>query len=85
MAAVVFILCMFTSLVCAVLLARSYRETRSRLLFWSAACFGMLAVNNAVLFLDLIVIRDVELNMVRSVTVLLALGLLAFGLIWESR
>jgi len=56
MAEVVYILCTATSILCAVLLFRSYRASRTRLLFWSSLCFMGLAVNNVMLILDLYVV-----------------------------
>ena len=45
MAAIVYILCALTSLTCAVLLLRAYRQNGVRLLFWSGLCFIGLALN----------------------------------------
>lgn len=38
------------------LLLRGYRASRTRLLFWASLCFGFLAINNVVLYIDLVVI-----------------------------
>jgi hypothetical protein len=65
-------------------LFRSYRDNRARLLFWSTFCFVMLAANNIVLFVDLIVVPDVNLSVVRGVLALIGLGGL-YALIWETR
>ncbi len=56
MAEVVYILCAATSILCAVLLFRSYRASRAKLLFWSSLCFVGLALNNVLLILDLYVV-----------------------------
>ena len=86
MAQAVYILCMLTSLFCAVLLFRSYRESKSRLLFWSTACFVGLAVNNALLVVDLVVYpTSVDLGLLRTVVALVAFIALLGGLIWETR
>ena len=85
MSTVVYALCALTSLVCAVLLVRSYLAGRVRLLLWSALCFVGLAVNNLVLFLDREVFPDVDLEMIRHGSSLAAVSVLLFGLIWESR
>ena len=45
MAETVYILCALTSVFCAVLLMRSYRRQRTRLLLWSTLCFAGLAIN----------------------------------------
>ena len=85
MGPVIYSLCALTSLTCLVLLWRSYRMTRSRLLFWSALCFLLLTVNNVLLVLDKIVFPvEVDLSMWRLVAALAAVALLLFGLVWEE-
>lgn len=81
--AAVFLLCFATSLVCLVLLVRAYLRTRSRLLFWSALCFVFLALNNALLFVDLAVIEEIDLLMPRQIAALLAIATLLYGFIWD--
>lgn len=81
--AVVYILCMATSVACAVLLARTYARTRSRLLLWTALSFGLLAINNLFLVLDMLVIRQVDFQPIRGVTFIGALLVLLYGFIWE--
>lgn len=84
MEAVVYALGALTSAACALLLWRGWLRSRSRLLVWSAACFAGLAANNALLFIDKIVITDVDLSTPRAATALAALVVLLAGLIWES-
>lgn len=84
MAAAVYILCFLTSLACAILLLRSYRQSRVRLLLWSGLCFVGFALNNAILFIDAIVVPEVDLSLVRSLPALIGLGLLLYGLVWEG-
>jgi hypothetical protein len=84
MAELVYILCAATSIVCAVLLFRGYRENRTRLLFWSSLCFAGLALNNVVLFLDLVVISSVDMSLLRSLIALISMLLLLFGLVFDS-
>ena len=85
MAEVVYILCMLTSVGCAFLLLRSYQRTRTRLLLWSSVCFIGLAINNLLLFIDLVVVPDsVSLVIVRNVTAFAALSTLVFGLVMDS-
>lgn len=81
--AAVFLLCLGTSLVCLVLLVRAYLRSRSRLLFWSALCFVLLAVNNALLFLDLAVL-ETDLQLPRQISALLAIATLLYGFIWDA-
>ena len=84
MATVVYMLCALTSIACAVLLYRGYRESRARLLFWSAVCFAGLALNNVLLFIDMRIIPAEDLSVWRSVPALLGLASLMNGLVWES-
>ena len=68
------------------LLARSYRRQKSRLLLWSTLCFAGLAVNNILLFVDLVLTaKDVDLSFVRSGTALVSVLLLLIGLVWEDK
>jgi hypothetical protein len=85
MATLIYSLCALTSLTCLVLLWRGYRGTGSRLLFWSAACFLLLTVNNALLVLDKVVFPvQVDLSLWRLAAALAAVLLLLFGLVWEE-
>ena len=85
MAGVVYFLCAATSIGCAVLLVRSWRRSRVRLLMWSALGFTGLAANNVLLFVDRIVVPDRDLSLLRDGCGLAGLSILLFGLIWESR
>jgi Family of unknown function (DUF5985) len=84
MAEAVYVLCMLTSVVCASLLFRSYRAHHTRLLLWSTLGFAGLALNNALLVVDLVVLSEVvDLRVLRA-SVGLASGALMLGaLIWE--
>lgn len=81
--AAVYILCFVTSGACAYLLARNYQRTGTRLLMWSALCFGLLALNNAVVFIDAVVIAEVNLAIVRLGVSFAAVAVLLFGFIWD--
>lgn len=83
MAEVVYILCTATSILCAVLLFRSYRARRSKLLFWSSLCFVGLALNNVLLIIDLYVVST-DLFYLRTLVALGAMLMLIYGLIWSS-
>ncbi len=78
-------LCALTSLACAVLLFRSYRAERLRLVLWTALGFAGLAVNNALLVIDERVLPDVDLALLRDLSGFLAVSVLLLGLIWESQ
>jgi len=81
----VYVLCALTSMLCAGLLLRSYASNKSKLLLWSTLCFVGLAINNILLFVDLVLVPDVDLLFVRTGSALVAFALLTVGLIWESR
>lgn len=85
MALGVYLLCAVASLLCAVLLLRGYRFTRTRLLFWASLCFFGLAITNSLLIADLAVFAQVDLSLWRAGSTLLSLGLLLYGLIFETQ
>lgn len=80
----VYLLCFLTSTACALLLARNYVRTGARLLMWSAACFGLLALNNLVVVVDLLVLPSVNLRFPRLVLALAAVLVLLIGFIWDG-
>jgi hypothetical protein len=84
MAAPVYILCMLTALLCAVLLINAYRRSRYRLLLWSGVCFAILALNNALLVVDKLVLPAIDFQLWRTGSALVALLILVYGLIMES-
>jgi Family of unknown function (DUF5985) len=45
----------------------------------------LLALNNSLLFLDLVVVPDVDLSLLRYTIALLAVLLLLVGLVWDAR
>jgi hypothetical protein len=81
--AAVYLLCFVTSSACALLLARNYRRSRARLLLWSALCFGLLALNNLVVIVDLLVLPEQDFRLARLLLSLGAVGVLLFGFIWD--
>ena len=84
MATVVYALCLATSLACAVLLLRGYREQRVKLLLWSGLCFAGFALGNVALIVDTIVLPATDLGVLRTLPVLAGLGILIYGMIWEA-
>ena len=83
--AAVYILCLITSVVCALLLARAYLRTRTTLLLWTALCFGLLAANNVLLVVDLVILpMTVNLTLLRHLVSLSAVGVLLFGFVRET-
>lgn len=81
--AAVYLLCLLTAGACALLLARTYWRTGTRLLLWSALCFLFLAGNSLAVILDLLVFKDVDLSLPRTLFSLAAVGVLLFGFIWD--
>ena len=84
MAQAAYALGVLTSILCALLLIRSYRANRTPLLLWCSLCFVGLALNNVLLFADLFIVPQVSLELWRSVIALVALMLMLIGLIWEE-
>ena len=80
----VYILGTLVSLICAVLLLRGYSRGRKRLLLWSGLFFTLLAISNGMVFVDFVVLPEVDLSLWRLSPAALAFVLLLFGLIWES-
>lgn len=85
MAEAVYVLCAITSLVCAVLLFKGYRGSHARLLFWSSLCFAGLALNNALLLVDIFTGPSLDLRLPRTGIAVLSLGMMIHGLVGESR
>ena len=81
----VYVLCAATSLACAWLLMRGYRQSAVRLLFWSSLCFFGLAAENALLFVDLTTPVWFDLSVPRRLTGLASMSLLVYGLVWDSK
>jgi len=81
--AAVYTLCFLACSLCAFLLIRAYVASRARLLFWSASCFVLLAINSLLVILDLIVFPDVDFGLWRPAILLAAVGVLLFGFIWD--
>ena len=81
--AIVYVLCFLTSTACAWLLGRSYRRNGTRLLLWSSICFVLLAANNLMLVLDLVVWPELDLRLPRLLLALAAVLALVWGFVWE--
>ena len=85
MPTIVYALCAFASLICALLLVRGYLKSRTRLLFWGALCFVFLTATNILLFVDLVVYpAEISLLPWRHGTTLTGLLLFIYGLVFES-
>lgn len=84
MAELVYVLCALTSLLCTLLLLRGYVRGQSRFLLWSCLCFAGLSLNNILLFLDKVVLLDVDLEPGRTAVAVVALLPLLYGMIWDA-
>jgi hypothetical protein len=82
--AVVNILSIVTALACAALLFRGYYRTRTRLLWWSAICFLALSLENLVLFVDVNIVPQVDLALIRQSIGAIGTACLVYGLVWEG-
>lgn len=78
------LLAALTSLACMVLLFRAYAANGVRLLLWSALCFVCLTANNVLLFVDLVVLPDIDLRVLRLAAALAGILFLLYGFIWEA-
>ena len=81
----IYLLCGATSLVAAALLFRHYRQRRTPLLFWSVVGFAGLAVNNVLIYVDLVLLTSVDMSLLRTAIGAAALLALVYGLIWGAR
>jgi hypothetical protein len=81
----VYLLCAATALACGLLLLRGYRRSGTRLLLWCGLCFMALALDNIALFVDLIVLPEVDLSVFPLAAALVGAVLLLYGLIWEAK
>ena len=81
----VYLLCTATALACSLLLFRGFRRTGARLLLWCGLFFAALALENAILFVDLVMLPDVDLSVGRTAVALAGAMVLLYGLVWEVR
>jgi hypothetical protein len=76
-------LCLVTSVLCAGLLLRAYRASRTKLLLFTALGFGFLALNNLFLVADLVLFPDIDLWIWRQASSVVAIGILLYGFTFE--
>lgn len=81
--AVEYLFCIGTALLSCVLLLRAYARSRTRLLFWSGLCFGLLALSNTMVMVDRLWVLSWESPELRVGTAVLGVGVLLYGLIFE--
>ena len=83
MEGLVYLLCATTALICSSLLFRGFRRSGTRLLLWCALFFLSLTLENAILFIDLVIVPDTDLLTIRTSIALIGVTLLLVGLIWD--
>ena len=85
MSGAVYLLSAATSCLAAAMLLRGYWNSGVRLLFWSGLCFVGLTIDNIALYVDLIMVPDLDISVWRRLPGLLSLSLLLYGLIWDTK
>jgi hypothetical protein len=81
----IYLLCAATSLLAAVLLLRQYAATRAPLLLWSFLGFIGLAMNNVLVYVDLVIAPHLDLSLARTLAGAAGASVLLYGLITEVR
>lgn len=85
MAEGVYILCFLACLTVAILLGRGYAASREKLLLWTCVGFVLLSLNNAILIVDLVVLRDQgDLSMLRAVLMLCGITCIVGGMVFTN-
>jgi len=85
MAIAIYTLTTLTALLCTFLLLRAYARSSYRLLFWSGLCFAGLTLNNILLIIDKIFFpTEVDLSPLRNAVALVSMGILLYGMIWDT-
>lgn len=84
MAGIVYILCAILSLSCALLLLSGFRKNKFRLLFWASIGFFGFALNNILLFVDIILVPNTDLLVLRTIPALVGMMIMVYGLITDS-
>lgn len=80
----IYLLCAATSLAAGALLLRYYWSRRTPLLLWSCVGFLGLAANNVLVYVDLVLVPQVDLRLTRAIVGAVAMLAMLYGLIWEA-
>ena len=80
----IYLLSALTSLVAAWLLLRYYLARRTPLLLWSCIGFAGLALNNVLVYADLVLFPNADLALERTVAGAIGMVAMLYGLIWEA-
>ena len=81
----IYLLCAATSLIAAVLLTRQYLARRTPLLFWSSIAFAGFSANNILVYIDLAVVPNTSLALLRSFVAMVSMMALVYGLTKDMR
>jgi len=79
----IYLLCAASALACGVLVLRGFRRSGVRLLLWCGLFFLSLALENIILFIDLILVPEMDLFLLRTSVALIGVTLLLVGLVWD--
>ena len=85
MSSIIYGLCAAVALLCAVLLLAAWGRQHHRLLLWSGLCFTGFTINNVLLVLDKLVLPDADLGLWRMGVAVISIGILLYGLVWDSQ
>ena len=77
-------LAVLTSASCMWLLFRAYAASEVRLLLWSGLCFVFLSLNNVLLFVDVVILPELDLRPYRLAAALVGIVFLLYGFIVEA-
>ena len=83
MEGLIYLLCAASALACGVLVLRGFRRSGVRLLLWCGLFFLSLALENIILFIDLILVPEMDLFLLRTSVALIGVTLLLVGLVWD--
>jgi hypothetical protein len=84
LAEAIYLLCAMASLCAATMLLRHYRRRKTRMLLWSSMGFVGLAANNVLVYVDLSIVPEVDLSLLRSAVGAAAMLALVYGLVSEA-
>lgn len=83
-ATTVYLVSLFTSMACMLLLFRGYRHSGRLLLLCSALCFLFLSLNNLLLFVNVVLLPGIDLRTARGATALIGVAIMLYGFMWET-
>jgi hypothetical protein len=81
----IYLLCAATSVIAAGMLLRQYLVRRTPLLLWSCIGFAGLAANNVLVFFDLVLFREIDLSVPRTLAGAVGMMALVYGLTKDPR